>query len=77
MRTIISSILMICFHQLLTGVTDVTPQSTGNNCTQNSIAVEDEGSAYSGVKLYFGDSFCQRIIQEDVTNAVKNACSGT
>ncbi|KAK3590356.1 hypothetical protein CHS0354_029580 [Potamilus streckersoni] len=27
--------------------------------------------------MYFGDSFCQRIIQEDVTNAVKNACNGT
>ncbi|KAK3590357.1 hypothetical protein CHS0354_029581 [Potamilus streckersoni] len=27
--------------------------------------------------MYFGDSFCQRIIQEDVTNAMKKACTWT
>ncbi len=76
MRMIITSTLLILFHQLLTRVAYVGSQSTENACTQNSMAVEDQGSAYSGVKMYFGDSFCQRIIQQDVTNAMKSACTG-
>ncbi len=29
------------------------------------------------VDIFFGDSFCQKIIQQDVTNAVKNVCTAT
>ncbi|KAL3879776.1 hypothetical protein ACJMK2_032062 [Sinanodonta woodiana] len=73
MRIIISLVL---FHQLLTLVAYVNSQSTANVCPQTTIAVDDQGSAYGGVKMYFGDSFCQRVIQQDLTNAVKSACPG-
>ncbi len=74
MRMIITFTLLILFHQLLTRVAYVSSQST-DFCAANSVMVEDKGSPYNSVNMYFWDSSCQLVIQQEIGNAMKNVCA--
>ncbi|KAK3590352.1 hypothetical protein CHS0354_029576 [Potamilus streckersoni] len=68
-----SFILSILFHQLVLRVTYVSSQST-NVCAANSVKVDDKGSPYNSVNMFFWDSSCKLVIQEEIGNAKKNIC---
>ncbi len=51
-------------------ITFILPILVHQLLTQNVYAVTDRS-----VSLFLGDSGCQRSVQEDITNAMKNACA--
>ncbi|KAL3879773.1 hypothetical protein ACJMK2_032059 [Sinanodonta woodiana] len=72
MRIIISMLLTL---SLQLSRIPYASSSNGNACPDKPMEV-DQGSPYSSVNLLMGNSLCDRVIQQDIPNAMKPVCMG-
>ncbi|KAL3879774.1 hypothetical protein ACJMK2_032060 [Sinanodonta woodiana] len=70
----ITFVLLVLFHQLMTRVVYAGVSSTPP-CATEPVQIQDKGTPYNSVNMYFLDSSCQPIIQQEMGNAMLNVCT--